>query len=324
MNNLQKQFEIFHGKIKMEKKELREKRDIILDKIVGFLKTSMLPIPELLNQGSYIYGVGIKPISDEQEFDIDVGLVFDIKSSDYSAKCVRGCVYDAVKNHTHNVEEKGSCIRVRYEAGYHVDLVCYASNESQKSENFRLARQDDSWESSDPKRLEEYIQDNRKNFNNSKDNSGSDQLQRVVRYLKRWNDKAILEECDDKPTGLALCLLCIKYLKNPVSDDLKALIKVVDTVKDLCRISVDKPSPQYEDVFGKISDDGMCKLMKRFSELSESLQKAMSEESLLEACRILRKQFGDDFPLPNSNSDLNESRYRKTATPAIITSSSSA
>ncbi len=314
MANLQKQFESFHKDIKVEKDELKEKRDILFNEIKESLQEQEKPVPELLNQGSYIYGVGIKPISDDQEYDIDVGLVFDIESDDYSAEDgykaekVRKWVLDAIKNHTKNVEEKGACIRVRYRAGYHVDLVCYASNDSQESENFNLAHKNWTWKPADPKALKKYIKDARKPFSDSNDSSGSDQLQRVVRYLKRWNDKAIPNESDDKPIGLALLLLCIEELKKPVFDsddnlsDIEALRSVVISINS-SRITVKKPPTKDEDVFGKISDEGMTNLIDRFAKLDEALEKAINEKSLEKACKILIEQFGEDFPLEEDHND---------------------
>ena len=327
MAKLQKQFEKFHKDIKVKFDELIEKRDIILNKIKKSLKEKNRPSLDLINQGSYIYGVGVKPISDDQEYDIDVGLAFNINSDEYKATDVRNWVYDAIKDHTEDVEEKGPCIRVRYQAGYHVDLICYANNDSKESENFKLAHKDGSWKDTDPKGLKNYIKEKRKPFSNSKDGSGSDQLQRVVRYLKRWNDKALPEESNDKPVGLALLLFCIENLTEPVFedneqlDDLNALKIISSFAGSQLKISVNKPTPEYEDIFGKISNTGMSELIVRFSNLDEALQKAKDEESLEVACKILRDQFGDNFPLDKNKP---EDTYKKTQSPAIITSSSSA
>ena len=70
--SIQNYFGKFHKEIKFETEELREKRDILLDKIKTTLKDEKRSVPELLNQGSYIYGVGVKPVASE-EYDIDVG-----------------------------------------------------------------------------------------------------------------------------------------------------------------------------------------------------------------------------------------------------------
>ena len=322
MVNLQKQFEKFHCTIKVDKEELKDKRDIIVDKIKDSLKKSGYPIPKLFNQGSYIYGVGIKTISDKEEYDIDIGLVFNIKSADYSAKIVRERVFDAIKDHTQNVEEKGPCIRVRYKEGFHVDIVCYSRyTESEEYENFKLAHRNGDWKDTDPEKLKGFIKRKRIPFQTSKDSSGSDQLQRVVRYLKRWNDKALLDGSEDKPVGLALLLLSIEILQKPIfnsegkSDDLKALREITFRIKSLSRIFVTKPTPEYEDVFGKISDNGMKKLLQRFKKLDESLHNALNERDLEKACQMLRDEFGEDFPLEREEykniSIITERPYRE-------------
>ena len=302
MANIQKQLEGFHKNIKVESSELREKRNIIVDKKKS-LSEDNKPIPEVLNQGSYIYGVGIKPISGE-DYDIDVGLVFNIKSSDYDAEEVRKWVYDAIKKHTDKVQSKGPCIRVIYQAGYHVDLVCYARYKNDDSiENFQLAHKNGSWIASDPKKIKDHIQKAREKFKNTKDSSGSDQLQRVVRYLKRWNDLAVPGESDDKPIGLAILLYCIEVLQFSFTDDLQALVYISEMAKKSDRISAYKPDTQ-EDVFSKISHSGMKKLISRFQELYDALVKAHNSHNLQDACEIMRKQFGDDFLLEsNSISD---------------------
>ena len=301
---MQKQFEKFHRKIKIESGELREKRETLFKKIKDELYEKDIPVPEILNQGSYIYGVGIKPFSKEQEYDIDVGLVFNIKSDDYSAKEVRKWVYEAVKNHTQNVKEKGPCIRVRYQAGFHVDLVVYARyKESEDVENFQLAHKDNSWRNTDPKGLKEYIRHRREAFKDSKDSSGSDQLQRVTRYLKRWNDKSLPDGAREKPTGISILFLVMRCLPEPVwdspgdPDDLEALTRVAEWTQNSSRISIDKPTPEYEDLFGNISDEDMAELKNRFSSLCISLEKAKEENDSEKACEIIQEELGKDFPV---------------------------
>lgn len=300
MVNIQKQLERFHKNIKVESSELREKRNIIVDKIKKSLFENNRPVPSLLNQGSYIYGVGIKPVSGE-DYDIDVGLDFNIKSSDYNAEEVRKWVYNAIKEHTDEVQNKGPCIRVMYQLGYHVDLVCYARYKNDDlTENFQLAHKNGSWIASDPKKIKDYIQKAREIFKGTKDSSGSDQLQRVVRYFKRWNDLAITGESDDKPIGLAILLYCIEVLHFSFTDDLQALIYISEMAKKSDRISAYKPDTQ-EDVFSKISYSGMKKLISRFQVLYDALVKAHNSHNLQDACEIMRKQFGDDFPLESGS-----------------------
>lgn len=300
--SMQKHFQKFHKSIKVETDELREKRDILVNKIRNSLKEAGHPLPEALNQGSYIYGVGVFPVGDE-EYDIDVGLDFPIKSDDYEATTVRKWVYGAIKDHTNNIEDRGPCIRVRYAAGYHVDLVVYARYKNTESvENYQLAYRDNKWSPAEPKKLKENIQKAREPFADTKDSSGSDQLQRVTRYLKRWNDLDISGDSPDKPSGLATLLLVMKHLTSPAldssgdADDLAALTRITRAVKNTFgRVVVQKPTQQFEDMYSKLNDKAMTQFKDRIASLLSDLEKAatQTEES---ACKTLRKQFGDDFP----------------------------
>ena len=313
MTNLQTQLEKFHQNIKVDDNQtLREKREIICDKIKEYLRIrgKNYPIPEVLNQGSYIYGVGIRPLSGD--FDIDVGLIFNIKSTEHSAKQIRELVFNTIKNHTSDVENKGPCIRIKYEKGYHVDLVCYAKyKNSEQIEDFQLAHRNGSWIPSNPKRIKEYIQTSREKFKNTKNSIGADQLQRVVRFLKRWIDLMYLKESDNKPTGLAILLYCIKVLTSSVydsqgrSDDLQALIYINEQVRKSNRIIAHKPDTR-EDVFQKISNSDMKKLILKFQQLYNTLLDARNCNNLKTACELMREQFGDDFPGVNTN--LNSKR----------------
>ena len=241
-----------------------------------------------------------------------MGLVFNIKSVEYEPTTVRSWVFNAIKNHTENVEDKGPCIRVNYKENppYHVDLVCYAKyKEDTGIENFQLAHKKGLWTPSDPKKIKEHIKIAREQFTDTKDSSGSNQLQRVVRYLKKWNDLSFAGACDDKPIGLALLLYCVKVLQLPCydsqgnSDDLQALIQIAETTKTSPKIIANKPDTQ-EDVFGKISDKGMQNFISKFQELYDGLLQARNSDNLETACKVIRSYFGDDFPLDKSDSDV--------------------
>lgn len=327
MANVQKQFEEFHKTIRIDydlSKPLREKRDIIVERIKKHLAEKKRPGFEKLDQGSYAFGTGIAPIA-KLEYDIDVALRFEIKTSDYTAAEVRKWVFEAVDGHTEDVADKGPCVRVTYtEKDYHVDLVSYAWNKA--SATFKLAHKETDWRDADPSKLLSFVEEKRKPFEDTQDDATkTDQFRRVVRDLKRWNDNAIPKESEDKPTGLAFVLLCAQHLKPAMtaagkSDDLKALLQVVNAaVSSVGRIVLKKPTPEYDDVMAKLSDKAMDELKARFAELAKTLEKAGKETDPVVACKLLRKVFGDDFPVPEAKETA-----RTTSSPAIITSSSSA
>lgn len=121
--------------------------------------------------------------------------------------------------------------------------------------------------------------------------------------------------------GLAILLYCIEILQTPVwdsqgnSDDLQALISISERAKNNDRISVKKPDTG-EDVFSKISEKGMEKLIRKFQKLYKALLNARNADSLEDACKIMREQFGDDFPLEKNN-DENKDRKKASLLSAV-------
>jgi hypothetical protein len=328
MANVQKQFEAFHDTIRFDygiTSELAEKRDVIVKRIREYLKKNDLPSFTVLLQGSYKMGMGVRPISD-LEYDIDVGLRFSFNKDEYDAAAVRGWVLKAVEDHTKHVEDKGPCVRVCYEKGYHVDLVTYAVSEDVSGqEKYSLAHKSTGWKDADPPGLARFVEDVRRPYENTTDAATkTDQFRRVVRYLKRWSDIKLPGEPKPKPSGLALVLLCSTRLSPTtvlnVPDDRRALENLAESVSfDEERITAFKPTPEYEDMFDRLNDGEMVKMKERFREMRDVLRAADAEPDPVLACKTLQTIFGDDFSVPSP-----EDTAQKTSGPAITTSSTSA
>lgn len=327
MADLQKQWEQFHLAIRFDydlESELREKREIVIDKIRERLREDKRPSFDVRQQGSYAMKTGVKPTGD-QHYDMDVGLHFNINESDYSAREVRSWVWDAIKTHTSDVKSKGPCIRVGYAKGYHLDIVLYAGwTDAGGRAQSRLAHKDDRWIPADVKGLMEHVKNAAARFAHRSDN-GIDQLRRVIRYMKRWDDACMPEEGDDKPSGLAYTLLAINTLSSRCAmwdggaDDMEALRLVASSAANTWgRLVATKPTPEYEDLFAKLSDSDVDKLKRRFQKLADELSKARAEVDPVKASKIARVVMGDDFPVIDEKDSA-----VKTSSPAIITSSSS-
>lgn len=330
MANVQTYFEQFHATIRMDyemSETLRDKRDKLLRRIRTYLADNDLPGFDELLQGSYKMKTGVVPIVG-LEYDIDVGLRFGFSEDEYSPTTVRSWVFSAVEDHTNKVESKGPCIRVTYADGYHVDLVTYACWENILGQvQFRLAHKTNGWRPADPVKLHEYVKNARQPFAGTEDNTTkTDQFRRVVRYLRRWNDVAIPRESKSKPTGLAFVLLVAQQLLysrmrwDGQPDDRRALEDLATLAANTVgRLVAQKPTPEYEDMFARLSDDDMEELKERFRTMAAALRAAETEVDPVEACRILSQVFGDDFPVPKP-----EDTASRTIAPAIVTSSSSA
>lgn len=329
MADVQKQLEKFHEKIRVDydmSRELRDKRDIVVAKVKKYLQDNGYPTCEVLLQGSYKMKTGAKPIAD-LEYDIDIGLRFDIHEDDYKAVTVRGWVFDAVKDHTLRVEDKGPCVRVVYEAGYHLDLVTYAVREADGKDVYRLANKKNGWRPADPPALLEYVKDYRETFKGTEDGATkTDQFRRCVRYLRRWNDVRMPYEDEMKPTGLAYVLLAIQRglakhaFVDGRPDDRTALAAFVRGLSWTSgRLRADKPTPEYEEVLSRLDDGAMTQLKADLSSLAAALEEAGRTADPVQACKRLCEVFGDDFPVPPP-----QETAKASGAPAVITSSTSA
>ena len=155
-----------------------------------------------------------------------------------------------------------------------MDLVCYAVwDDIGRATQYRLAHKSSGWLPANPPALIEHVRTRRAAFDGTEDATGTDQLRRSVRYLKRWNDEAIQRESSDKPTGLAFTLLCCESLNmrtflDRKPDDLTALQELARSAADRSgRIVLLKPTPEYEDILARLTEDQMTKLKARFGKL---------------------------------------------------------
>lgn len=326
MAKLQEQFIEFHDIIKLddENRSLREKRDIILTKLRANMPGEARPFKEF-NQGSYAMGTGIQPV--DGDYDIDVGLRFDMSTDDADPVAAKKWVYDALHNHTQRVVMKSPCITVIYSLGrepsFHVDLAVYAANNSDEQlylARGRLGSKEElrGWERSSPLFLCELIQ------NHFSDTEERQQFKRVIRYLKRWKDLHFSAKGNEKPTGIALTIAAWKYMSfhhdgfffRGEPDDLAALIHLVDEMLRSFRgnrLELKIPIapkgfsqnldynflniiPSGDDLLAQMTKRQMENFKTKLKELLEDLREARDEEDIEHACEILRVPFGFDFP----------------------------
>ena len=179
MANVQKYFKKFNSSIRKSYDDnsiLREKGDLLSedlrDGLPRYARNQKVSIPnfEHFNQGSYAIGTGIEPLSGE-DYDIDVGLIFHLSKDDYSPVQVKQWIYEVLHTGNRTVEDKGSCVRVRYhgagEVLYHVDLAIYSESPSNGDNKLYLAKgflgskpENQIWEVAETKRLVETVQQN--------------------------------------------------------------------------------------------------------------------------------------------------------------------
>lgn len=327
---LQSQFYKFNNAIKLidgeDHKPVREKRDVLLKELEAALKqkSEKENKPKItfrpLNQGSYYMGNGVKPLHDDQDYDIDVRLAFDISKDDYNPADIKKIVRDAFDKLNRSVSILKPCVRVQYvEKGFpkfHIDFACYSEINkdffgNQKTYLSKGRPGDDEseifWEVSEPDKLKDKI-DNA--FRDKPEKR--EQYLRIIRAYKRWKDIKFNNTDKGKPTGIALTVMALQgfvpFIKDEFTgaekiDDLKALIRFTNFILDQFgsssgRISYNLPVDPGNDLFKKMTD-AQCKTFKQKLETFKSvLEKVHAEPDPHEAAKMLQREFGDDFPVP--------------------------
>jgi hypothetical protein len=354
MANIQKQLEQFDSNIRLkrfnENAMLIEKRDAILrrlrDRFAAMRREGKtVPTFNHLNQGSYEMGTGIKP-ADGEEYDIDVGLRFNCAKSDYpnpvDLKCL---VADSLEGHTEiGTVIRRSCVTVYYKLGgeqaYHVDLAVYAyDNPDSPQKQLFIAKgkrgSDEAnrdWETSDPLGLSDWVE------NRFPDEAATTQYLRVIRALKRWKTEKFKTDGNNAPSGIGLTVAAghwfqAKFVRNAFAntvtfDDLSAMRSFVDAmIKQFqaapseegaarYRLVVNLPVPSHANIFERMSPGQMTTFRERLLQLRERLDKVSSEADPIEACKMMRQDFGKEFPVPDKG-DTGQTLGRAISTGGI-------
>lgn len=337
MPAVQRQFEDFHSSICFdendEKATLREKRDTIVKTLRANLGDDVPPFSNF-NQGSYSMHTGVVPLNGN--FDIDIGLIFDCDQYKYpDPVALKKKVRDAANTNFRTVVIRRPCVTVNYISGgeiaYHVDFAIYsrdaqgtlylAKGKENSAEEHRI------WEISDPKELTRLV---RSAFESSEQLA---QYRRCIRYLKRWRQWQF--SGSGAPLSVALTVAALHWFKpsfgtsgKPV--DLQAMLNWVETMLGHFtyefrqdeglhqRLKVMLPVAPYTDLMAKRTAAQMTDFQGRLESLRDALRDAYDEELPEDACKLLKKQFGDDFKVPE------KSETAKAVSPAVISTGNSA
>jgi predicted nucleotidyltransferase len=310
MPNLQEYFSEFHDNIKLgnfdEDQTLREKRDLLVQDLRAGLPDDA-PSFTNFDQGSYAMFTGTNP--KDGNYDIDVGIIFDCTKDDYEDPVeLKKIVRDALTRGNRNVAIRRPCITVEYlknsEVDYHVDLAIYVNRgydnylDLAKGKEFSES-ENRFWEISDPKGLISMIN------NKFSDSDEMAQMRRCIRYFKRWRDYKLIS---GKPFSIALTVAAFHWF-SPYKDNFSDKYQDVDALISLCDmmlanfdtntwLAINLPVQPYGDLNGRMTVHQMDTFNERLEAFRDALKRASDEDVKEEACKILRKQFGNEFPVP--------------------------
>lgn len=304
MANIQKYFEKFSDKIKTGynyHENLKEKRDILLDNLRDNLDISF----EYFNQGSYGMRTGVKPI--DGDYDIDVGLIFE-ENDDVSFDVpyeLKKKVYNALQHPNRAVKIKRPCVTVQYSSNgtekYHVDFAIY---KKKQDGSFLFARgrspddEEHRWEAANPKELVHLIKEKFENEGERK------QYRRCIRALKRWKSNRLNHK---NLPSIAITVAAYRYFEPKfygseqlLPNDVDALIYLLDKLHD-CVLSKNLilPTQPYSNLLCNLTDNQSKDLRSKIKKLKDDLEDSKDiNRSQVDACKKMRKYFGQDFPVP--------------------------
>ena len=170
-----------------ERTEMRDRRNANRNRLKKSLTDMAKPLPTMfIKQGSYAMLTMVQDL--DNDYDIDDGVYFSRESlkdkdgKDMTPKDARQMVCDALKDDRFNKQPqvRKSCVRIYYEAGYHVDMPIYRITEQ---EEYELAM-GDSWTVSRAADVEDWFR--RVNNEKSPDENNGRQFRRIVRLLKKF------------------------------------------------------------------------------------------------------------------------------------------
>ena len=222
-----------------ERTAMRGRRDANRDRLRRGLKDAKKPAPaEFVSQGSY----AMKTMTQDpkRDYDIDDGVYFDKavlvgeRGAEMSALQARTMVRDAIDDGTFNSapEVRTNCVRVNYEAGYHVDLPVYrqiTTKDIWGNETYLCELASSDWKRSDARDVTEWFES--KNTALSPDTDNGRQLRRVVRQIKKyarsresWKNQYL--------SGLGITKLVTECFRGNVTREDKSLHETMKAIRD--------------------------------------------------------------------------------------------
>ena len=340
--SLQNQFSKFDEKIRLtwqnsKLQEIREKDESIKEDIKAAFKDKGYSFIKFFQQGSYATHTCIEPENEDDDYDIDVGVVIDSENAPDNPVDVKKTLRDVLVNRgLKNPKIKMPCVTAQYykegEKRFHLDYPVYKVNHGSYYHAIGKEFSDEKsrkWESSDPEGLIDWVNDKLAVGGEEK----YSQYKRLIRYLKRWRNYCITGVERKQIYSIGLTVMIRESFNSCISvdgefNDLESLKNTVATILNNCYFSCyhfdANNNPQYDvvvylpvipklDIFFKHGRTLGTFFHDKLTLLKKNLQKADDEVTLKKKCQILADDvFGDDFPIPEDNSKSSNIKFKES------------
>ena len=227
-----------------ERDEMRERRNANRDRLKDGLKKAKKPAPlEFKSQGSYAMRTMTQ--HPEKDYDIDDGAYFakeklvGPKGGEMSALEARQMVRDALDDGSFKTppEVRTNCVRVLYDAGYHVDVPVYrrvVTVDAAGKEQIHHELASAEWKRSDARDVTKWFEE--ENDRQSPDSDNGGQLRRIAREVKKfarsrssWSDRNL--------SGFGITKLVTECFRANAQREDEALYDTMRAIRD--RLNLD-------------------------------------------------------------------------------------
>ena len=196
-----------------EQNNLHNKKDLNVQRLKDGLKeynienNTSYTIAETCVQGSVAMSTVVQ--NEDGDYDIDVAVVFDKNVlRDKGAQATRNLVANALKRKTKQFnaepEVKTSCVRIKYEDGYHIDFAVYRRHYDSENECWIYEHAGSDWSVRELKGLTEWFK--------SQNNDSDGKLRKVIRLSKMFCKSR--KSWKNMPSGLLQTVLCDEKLQQ--------------------------------------------------------------------------------------------------------------
>ena len=289
-HNLFKEFDRELTIIPSKKDKMMTSRDNLRERIKNYFKEKHPGyIPKFYIQGSYKLGTTIRTKDDK--CDLDDGVYFRENPDGVSGKTLQDWIVYAVNGTTDATPlHKRKCIRVDYKAGYNIDIPVMLFNKDTDMHP-RLAVKDSDFKQKDKKEFVDYYKKRK-----------TEQMNRMVKYLKAWCDN----RRENMPSGIAMTVLVLKYFNPNDRDDIALkflLIEIERALKNDFKCVL--PTTPKDNLFDGYSESREKDFKDNLSKFIADARSAISETNQLKASKLWKKHLGDRFPLGNDEDEDN-------------------
>lgn len=305
-----------------ERTAMRERRDANRKRIKDGLKEHDDPTPTgFCTQGSYAMKTMIQ--DSEKFYDIDDGVYFekqDLKGpreGELSALDVRQMVRDAVDDGSFKTKPEvlKNCVRVFYDAGYHVDIPAYRhiikNSFLVKEEYYELASSE--WKRSDARDVTAWFE--KENNAKSPDTENGRQLRRLCRMIKKFaQSRPSWQDCIG--SGFMITKLVSECINANASREDEALYSTMKSIRDRLNSNLVVYHPVTPgDTITTGSEDSKAKfLLDKLSDAIRWLEPATQSECTRgEALKCWDKVFNTDFFSKRDNGGNNGGGKKSTS-----------